>query len=166
MWFLWLNWGKSTFYPVTAPNDSKYWPIVTSSIQEPAATNCDVTMTDCSRVVPMDAFLTQWCWGQWFNDWKIIFYLFCDPRVSTLGIASYNEYQIHTYTLPKLMSKITGFIELFWWWISNSHHTHTKDTVHNNWFHRIILIINMKFTPTPTPKLLSKINGFTELLWW
>ena len=21
MWFLWLNWRKSTFYPVTAPND-------------------------------------------------------------------------------------------------------------------------------------------------
>ena len=24
MWFLWLNWRKSTFYPVTAPSDSKY----------------------------------------------------------------------------------------------------------------------------------------------
>ena len=57
MWFLWLNWRKSTFYPVTAPNDSKCWPIVTSSIQEPVASNCDVTMTDCSRVVAMDAFL-------------------------------------------------------------------------------------------------------------
>ena len=22
-------------------------------------------MTDCSRVVVMDAFLAQWCWGQW-----------------------------------------------------------------------------------------------------
>ena len=60
MWFLWLNWRKSTFYPVTAPNDSKCWPNVTSSIQEPAASNCDVTMTDCSRVVVMDAFLAQW----------------------------------------------------------------------------------------------------------
>ena len=59
MWFLWLNWRKSTFYPVTAPNDSKCWPIVTSSLQEPAASNCDVTMTNCSRVVAMDAFLTQ-----------------------------------------------------------------------------------------------------------
>ena len=57
MWFLWLNWRKSTFYPVTAPNDSKCWPIVTSSIQEPIASNFDVTMTDCSRVVAMDAFL-------------------------------------------------------------------------------------------------------------
>ena len=57
MWFLWLNWRKSTFYPVTAPNDSKWWPIMTSSIQEPTASNCDVTMTDCSRVVAMDAFL-------------------------------------------------------------------------------------------------------------
>ena len=57
MWFLWLNWRKSTFYPVTAPNDSKCWPIVTSSIQGPVASNCDATMTDCSRVVAMDAFL-------------------------------------------------------------------------------------------------------------
>ena len=64
MWFLWLNWRKSTFYPVTAPNGSKCWPIVTSSIQEPVASNCDVTMTDCSRLVAMDAFLAQW-WGQW-----------------------------------------------------------------------------------------------------
>ena len=68
MWFLWLNWRKSTFYPVTTPNDSKCWPIVTSSIQEPVASNCDVTMTDCSRVVAMDAFLAQWCWGQWFKE--------------------------------------------------------------------------------------------------
>ena len=56
MWFLWLNWRKSTFYPVTAPNDSKSWAIVTSSIQEPAASNCDATMTDSSRMVAMDAF--------------------------------------------------------------------------------------------------------------
>ena len=68
MWFLWLNWRKSTFYPVTAPDDSKCWPIVTSSIQELAASNCDVTLTDCSRVVSTDAFLAQWCWGQWFNE--------------------------------------------------------------------------------------------------
>ena len=66
MWFLWLNWRKSTFYPVTAPNDSKCWPIVMSSIQEPVASNCDVTMPDCYRVVAMDAFLAQWSWGQWF----------------------------------------------------------------------------------------------------
>ena len=57
MWFLWLNWHKSTFYPVNAPNDSKCWPIVTSSIQEPVASNCDVTMTDCSLVVARDAFV-------------------------------------------------------------------------------------------------------------
>ena len=57
MWFLWLNWRKSTFYPVTAPKDSKCWPIVTSSMQEPAASNCDVTITDCSRVVAMDSDL-------------------------------------------------------------------------------------------------------------
>ena len=58
MWFLWLNWRKSTFYPVTAPKDSKFWPIVTSSIQEPVASNCD-TMTDCFCVVARDAFLAQ-----------------------------------------------------------------------------------------------------------
>ena len=68
MWFLWLNWRKSTYHPVTAPNDSKCWPIVTSSIQEPAASNCDVTVTDCSRVVAMEAFLAQWCWGHLFNE--------------------------------------------------------------------------------------------------
>ena len=60
LWFLWLNWRKSTFYPVSARNDWKCWPIVMSSIPEPAAGNCDVTMTDCSRVVAMDAFLAQW----------------------------------------------------------------------------------------------------------
>ena len=60
MWLLWLNWRKSTYYPVTARNDWKCWPIAMSSIQEPAAGNCDVTMTDCSRVVAMDAFLAQW----------------------------------------------------------------------------------------------------------
>ena len=85
MWFLRLNRRKSTFYPVTAPKDSKCWPIVTSSIQELAASNCDVTMTDCSRVVSMDAFLTQWCWGQAFFRF---FFSFHDPRVSTRGIAS------------------------------------------------------------------------------
>ena len=64
MWFLRLNWRKSTFYLVTALSGSKCWPIVTSSIQEPVTSNCDVTMTDCSRMVAMDAFLAQW-WGQW-----------------------------------------------------------------------------------------------------
>ena len=59
MWFLWLNWRKSTFNPVTAPKDSNCWPIVTSSILDPTASNCDVTMTDCSGVVAMGAFLAQ-----------------------------------------------------------------------------------------------------------
>ena len=59
MWFLWLNWRKSTFYPVIAPKDSKCWSIVTSSILEPTASNCDVTMTDCSGVFAMGAFLAQ-----------------------------------------------------------------------------------------------------------
>ena len=101
MWFLWLNWCKSTFNPVTAPNDSKYWPIVTSSIHEPATSNCDVTMTDCYRVVAMDAFLEQWCWGQWFKRDQIVAagyhekckrHYFATPRVSTRGITSYNKY--------------------------------------------------------------------------
>ena len=67
VWFLWLNWCKSTFYPITVPNYSKCWPIMTS-IQELPASNCDITMTDCSRMVSVDAFLAQWCWGQWFNE--------------------------------------------------------------------------------------------------
>ena len=75
-WFLWLNWRKSTFYPVMAPSDSKCWPIVTSSIQEPAASNCDVTMTDFPRVVTMGAFLTQW-----FNEFVRDPYV---PSFSTL----------------------------------------------------------------------------------
>ena len=57
---------------VTAPNDSKCWPIVTSSIQEPVASNCDVTVIDCSRVVALDAFSEQWCWGQWFKEFDQI----------------------------------------------------------------------------------------------
>ena len=44
---------------------SKCWPIVTSSIHEPVATSCDVTMTDCSHAVSMDTFLSQWRWCQW-----------------------------------------------------------------------------------------------------
>ena len=101
MWFLWLNWRKSTFYPATAPNDSKCWPIVTSSTQEPTASNCDVTMTDRSHVVVMDAFSAQWkitfITAQWsaentscfnFLVYLFIFFNFVIPRVSTRGIAS------------------------------------------------------------------------------
>ena len=96
---------NSTFYPFTAPNGSKCWPIVTSSIEEPVASNCDVTMTDSSRLVAMDAFLAQW-WGQWSQHsgrprtflalitlLKLIFILFCNPRVSTRGIASWIKSQ-------------------------------------------------------------------------
>ena len=35
---------------------------------EPAAGNCDVTVTDCSRGVSLDAFLSRWRWGQWFKE--------------------------------------------------------------------------------------------------
>ena len=114
MCFLWFNWRKSTFYPVTAPNDSKCSPIVTSSIQERAASNCDVTMTDCSRVVAMDAFLAQFITAQWstentlcFNFFVYLFFNFVTPRVSTRGIASYTYYDsscrtssFSHYTLP------------------------------------------------------------------
>ena len=86
MWFLWLNWRKSTFYSATAPNDSKWWPIVTSSIQEPVASNCDVTMTDSSCVVAMDAFLAQWCWGRWFNEFV--------PSISTLWKKSLKPWNV------------------------------------------------------------------------
>ena len=74
--------------------------IDTSSIQEPTTSNCEVTMTDCSRVVAMDAFLAQWnrkfITAQWsiqntscFNFF-VHFYLFnfVTPCVSTRGIAS------------------------------------------------------------------------------
>ena len=30
--------------------------------------NCEVTMTDCSQGVSMDAFLSQWRCGQWFKQ--------------------------------------------------------------------------------------------------
>ena len=97
-WILWLNWRKSTFYPVTGPNDSKCWPIVTSSIQEPVASNCDVTMTDCSRVVAMDAFLAQWCWGQWFNEFVKDTSV---PSFSTLwkkSVKSWNVWQVTSWS--------------------------------------------------------------------
>ena len=48
-----------------------------NELQELAASNCDVTMTNCSRVVAMDAFLTQWCWEQWFNEFLKDTYVPC-----------------------------------------------------------------------------------------
>ena len=47
---------------------SKCWPIVMSSTHEWATGNCHVTMTYCSRRVSMDAFLSQWHWGQWCKE--------------------------------------------------------------------------------------------------
>ena len=105
MWFLWLNWRKSTFYPITAPNDSKYWPFVTSSIQEPAASNCD------NRLFP------RGCYGRFlstmmlrtvntscFNFFSLSFFflllLFCDPRVSTRGIASWINWHLSLQAIP------------------------------------------------------------------
>ena len=100
MWFLWLDWRKSTFYPVTAPNDSKCWPIVTSSLQELTASNCDVTMTDFSRVVAMDTFLTQRCCGQWFNEFVKDTYV---PSFSTLWKKSVKPWNVgHIFVTPRV----------------------------------------------------------------
>ena len=82
MWFLWLNWRKSTFYPVTAPKDSKCWPIVTSSIQEPVASNCD-TMTDCFCVVARDAFLAQ-CFNSLLKFYFIYIYIIISKNIRYL----------------------------------------------------------------------------------
>ena len=72
--------------------------------QELAASHCDVTMTHCSRVVAMDAFLAQWnrkfITAQWsteitscFNFFVYLFiFNFVTPCLSTWGIASsYNS---------------------------------------------------------------------------
>ena len=49
--------NPSAFCPARGPAD--YYPRPRPR-QEPAASNCDITMTDCSWVVAMDAFLAQW----------------------------------------------------------------------------------------------------------
>ena len=95
MWFMWLNWRKSTFYPISAPNDSKCWPIVTSLIQEPAASHCDVSMTNCFRVVSMDAFLAQWCCGQWLNEFVKDT---SEPSFSTLWKVSVKPWNVRQVT--------------------------------------------------------------------
>ena len=110
MWFPWLNWRKSTFYPVITPNDSKCWPIVTSSIQEPAASNCDVTMTDCSRVVAMGAFLAQWCWGQWFNEFVKGTSV---PIFTSFGIENSSQHSGRPRTLLSLISLLKLFFFFF-----------------------------------------------------
>ena len=68
------------FIPSLLPVISKCWPIVTSSTHEPAASNCDVTMTDCSLGVSMDVLLSQWLSGP--------FLFILGPHVSTRGITS------------------------------------------------------------------------------
>ena len=47
---------------------NNWWPIVTWSIYESAACNCDVTMANCSYVVSMDVFLSLWSWRPRFED--------------------------------------------------------------------------------------------------
>ena len=60
------------------------------------ASNCDVTMTDSSRVVAMDSFLTQWCWWQWFNEFVMTRpYV---PSFSTLWKKSMNPWNLWQVT--------------------------------------------------------------------
>ena len=101
MWFLWLNWRKSTFYPVTAPNDSKRWPIVTSSIKEPVASNCDIAMTDCSLVVATDAFFAQWCWGQWFKEFVKDTCVPSFPKLCNKSVKPWNIWQVTSCLIGK-----------------------------------------------------------------
>ena len=58
MWFVCLNWHKSTFYPATAPDDFKM------------LTYCDVIDTWAGRwqLWFMETFLSQWRWGQWLKE--------------------------------------------------------------------------------------------------
>ena len=108
MWFLWLNWRKSTFYPVTAPNDSKCWPIVTSSIQEPTASNCDVTMTDCFHMVAVENSSQHS--GRPRTLLALIFFFFFNfvtPRVSTRSIAK-------SYLLWKYLTLILADLIIIW----------------------------------------------------
>ena len=69
LWFLWLNWLKSTFFRSQVPN----------LFQNKMLTYCDVIDTRGDHcllwlhndrlfpMVSMDAFLLQWHWGQWVN---------------------------------------------------------------------------------------------------
>ena len=160
MWFLWLNWRKSTFYPITAPNDSKCWPIMTSSIQEPAVSHCDVTMTNCFRVVSpgvsMDAFLAQWCWGQLNTSWFYIFVhcpFFFGPRVSTRGIASHIKKLQH--------SKATGIFNKI-----------ERNIRTRNYCHIVITLFFYTFCPCRARKqspIIIKNNSWTLTItdvWW
>ena len=63
-----LSYINQHFISSQLPMISKCWTIVTSSTHEPAAGNCDVTMTYCSRVVSIDAFISQWRWDQRFKE--------------------------------------------------------------------------------------------------
>ena len=46
----------------------KYWPIVTSSIHEPAASYCDVTDNDWLFPCGFSGYFPiKWRWGQWYN---------------------------------------------------------------------------------------------------
>ena len=82
---------------------SKCWPTVTSSTHEPAAGNCDVTMTDCSRWVSMDAFLSEWHWFKKF--------------VKYASVASFSSFiiericgSVYTNILSNKRSKYAGIL--------------------------------------------------------
>ena len=54
--------------PIQFQNVNSCWPIVTSLVHEAVSSYCDVTVTDCSHVFSLDAFLPQWRWGQWIKE--------------------------------------------------------------------------------------------------
>ena len=66
MWFLWLNWRKSTFYPV------EWFKMLTY---------CDVIDSRQQLWHHNDRLFPRGCYGRFLS-------IFCDPRVSTRGIAS------------------------------------------------------------------------------
>ena len=66
MWFLWLNWRKSTFYPVTAPKDSKCWKMLNY---------CDVIDTRADRQQLWrhnDRLFPRGCYGRFLSTMMLI----------------------------------------------------------------------------------------------
>ena len=108
MWFLWLNWCKSTFYILTAPNGSKCWPIVTSSIQDTRAGHQQLWRHN-DRLFPRGYYgrflstkMRTVITAQWAteNISCFIFYLILWPRASTRGIASSCYWPISFFKQP------------------------------------------------------------------
>ena len=55
------------FIPSLLPIISKCWPIVTSSHMSRPLAIVVSQWLECSRGVSMDAFVSQWRWGRWFE---------------------------------------------------------------------------------------------------